>query len=173
MNAFAESQQISSKPTLESTTRAALLVFALEGQRYALPLEIAERVVPAVAVTSISQAPATVLGVINLHGEIVPVISGRKWFGWPERPVRLSDRMIIARMAGRKLALLVDDVIGVAARTGADEVRSNDLLPGLGSLASVVKGNDGLILLHHLDDLGLLARQIQPSQPGTAGTKTS
>lgn len=53
-------------PTLQSPVLR-LVVFSIEGQRYALPLNDVERVLPMVAVSPLPQAPAVVLGVINLH----------------------------------------------------------------------------------------------------------
>ena len=164
MNAFAELQQILSKSSLESSAKAALLLFTLGDQRHALPLSHIDRVVLAVAVTPLAGAPDPVLGVINLQGQIIPVISGRKWLGLPERPVQLNDRLIIALVAERKVAVLVDHVQGVVTHSSSDEVQSGDLLPGLSGPASVIKGDGGLILMHPLQDLELLTRRMEASK---------
>src|SRR5262245_21471826 len=60
-----------------------LFVFRLAEQHYALPLLTVERVLPMVAVSPLPQAPSLTLGVINLHGLVVPVLDLRRRFGLP------------------------------------------------------------------------------------------
>jgi purine-binding chemotaxis protein CheW len=99
-----------------------LVVFLLEGQRYALRLAAVERVVRAVEITPLPQAPEIVLGMINVEGRIVPVVNMRNRFGRPERAIELSDQFIIARTSRRAVALVVDSVNEVVACTEAQVV---------------------------------------------------
>jgi chemotaxis signal transduction protein len=96
-----------------------LVVFALEGQRYALALACVSRVVRAVAVTPVPHAPAGELGIINVQGEVLPVVDARWHFGLPSRGVRPGDRFIIATLGGRAAALVVDAVEGTLEPGGA------------------------------------------------------
>ena len=52
-----------------------LVAFNLEEQQYALPLRSVRRVIRSVEITALAKAPAIVLGIIDLQGEMVPVIS--------------------------------------------------------------------------------------------------
>jgi purine-binding chemotaxis protein CheW len=90
-----------------------LVLFALDGQRYALALERVRRVVRAVAITPLPGAPPIVLGVLDLGGEVIPAVSIRDRFGHPRREVGLSDHLVIATAGKRTVALLVDEVTGV------------------------------------------------------------
>lgn len=54
-----------------------LVVFGIEGQRYALRLGAVERVLPMATVSPLPKAPTVALGVINLHGQVVPVLNIR------------------------------------------------------------------------------------------------
>ena len=54
---------------------AQLVVFRLDERRYALPLAVVERVVRAVDVTPLPKAPPMVLGVIDVHGRVLPVLN--------------------------------------------------------------------------------------------------
>lgn len=99
-----------------------LLVFSLDDRRYALPLSVVERVVRAVEVTSVPDAPTTVKGLINVQGEVMPAIDMRGCLGLPEREVRLSDHLIVIRSDDRAAALMVDQVSGdLEALRGEDE----------------------------------------------------
>jgi purine-binding chemotaxis protein CheW len=135
------------------TMERPLVVFSLDGQRYALALERVERCFRAVAVTPLPQAPAIVLGIIDLGGQVVPVIDIRGRFGHPQREPRLSDHLVVARAGRRTVALLVDDTIGVIDGSTGKVVPAGEILPGLGSVDGAVKLDDGLILIHDLDRL--------------------
>jgi chemotaxis signal transduction protein len=52
-------------------------------ERYAIPLSAAERVFPMPAVSPLPKSPAITLGVINLHGSVIPVLDFRSRFGFP------------------------------------------------------------------------------------------
>ena len=57
--------------------RRTIVVFLVDGQRYALPLSAVDRAVRAVAVTPLPEMPPQVLGAINVHGRVLPVLSLR------------------------------------------------------------------------------------------------
>ncbi len=128
-----------------------LVVFALECQRYALPLAAAQTVARAVEVTPLPKAPAIVLGVINVRGQIIPVLDIRQRFGLPQREIDLSDQFIIARTAKRAVALVVDRVVGVLTRPAEFVIASDAIVPGLDYVHGVVKLDDDLIFIHDLD----------------------
>ena len=89
-----------------------LLVFYLDDRPYALPLSAVERAVRAVEVTTVADAPAPVMGLVNVQGEVMPTIDMRRYLAQPGRIVQLSDQMIVVRSGRRAAALLVDRVSG-------------------------------------------------------------
>jgi purine-binding chemotaxis protein CheW len=128
-----------------------LVVFALDGQRYALPLDTVERVVRMVNVTSLPKAPAIVSGVVNAGGQITPVVNMRKRCRLPERDVALSDQLIVARTARRPLALVVDTVLDVVECPRQDIIPAERILAEMEYVAGVVKLADGMLFIHDLD----------------------
>lgn len=127
-----------------------LLSFILGHQRYALRLDAVERAVRIVEITPLPQAPDIVLGVVNLHGQIVPVVDTRKRFGLPARRLTLDDHLIIARTPNRLLALLVDRVDHAIECAAADVTAAAEILPDMGYVAGVAKLADGTVLIHDL-----------------------
>ena len=87
-----------------------LVVFCLDELRIALRLTAVERVVRAVQVTRLPQAPEIVLGVINLQGRAIPIVDFRNRFHLGRREPRITDQMIIARTARRPVGLMADAV---------------------------------------------------------------
>lgn len=126
-------------------------VFALDGQRYALRLAAVDRVVRAVEINPLPQAPEIVAGVVNVKGEIVPIINVRRRFRLPEREVALTDQLVIAHTARRPVGLLVDAVTDVIEYPEQDIAGAEGILSGLDYVEGVVKLQDGLVLIHDLD----------------------
>ena len=90
-----------------------LVAFVIDGNRYALSLFAVERVLPLIAVSPLPKAPAIALGVINLHGEIIPMLDVRRRFGFPPRDYGASAHLVIARTARRTVALY-EEVLGTS-----------------------------------------------------------
>jgi purine-binding chemotaxis protein CheW len=128
-----------------------LLVFTLDEQKYALHLSAVERVVRVIEITSLPKAPEIVLGVINMHGRIIPVVDIRKRFRLKECEIGLSDQLIIANTATRPVALIVDFVTGVIEQSKGRIVRAEKIVPGTEYVEGVLKLDDGMVLIHDLD----------------------
>ena len=78
-----------------------LVVFHVEDARYAVRLEDVERVVAAVELVPLPDAPDLVLGVFNLQGNVVPAIDTRRRLRLPARETGVSDQFLVVRAAGR------------------------------------------------------------------------
>ena len=127
-----------------------LLVFTLDDWRYALELSIVERVYRAVAVTPLPDAPDIVLGVVNVRGNVLPVVDIRRRFRLPEKSLTPDDRLIIAHSTGRLVALVVDDVTGVVECAAKDITSASAIVPGMEYVEGVARLKDGMILIHDL-----------------------
>lgn len=128
-----------------------LLLFRLEERVYGLSITAVERVVNAVELTPLPGAPAAVLGAIDLAGNIVPVLDIRQRFGLPERDVRPSDQLVIARVSGRPAAFLIDEAVDVVERAHRGVTATSDVLPGLVHLAGLTTVDGSLVVIHDLD----------------------
>lgn len=128
-----------------------LFVWLLDGQRYGLPYAMVERVVRAVEVTPLPDAPALVLGMINVQGRLVPMIDVRARFALPAREVALADQIVLAQSARRQVAFFVDFVDGLVEYAEDAVVDAAHIAPGKGGVAGVLKFAGGLILIHDLD----------------------
>jgi purine-binding chemotaxis protein CheW len=80
---------------LQNSDTSKLVLFSLEEPRYALYLSAVERVIRSVEVTPLPKAPEIVIGVINIQGEIIPVIDIRKLFHLPIHEISIDDLFII------------------------------------------------------------------------------
>ena len=128
-----------------------LVVFRIAGQRYALNLSVIERVLCMVEVSPLPKAPAIVLGVINFHGRIIPAIDIRRRFGHSPSHYGLTSCLLVARTSRRKLALPVDEVIGVQEVSSENVALPDTVLPGTGLVAGIAALSDGVLLIHDLE----------------------
>lgn len=126
-------------------------VFTLGERRLGLPLGSVDRVLRAVAVTPLPNAPAVVRGVIDVHGEIIPVVDLHLRFGLPAREIALDDNLLIARTRLRKVALLVEQVAGVVEIDSGDIVAAEFVAPGVEHFRAVARLPDGIVLIQDLD----------------------
>ena len=133
------------------TKHSQIVVFTLDEPRYALNLAAVERVVRAVEVTLLPQVPEIVLGVVNVQGEIAPVVDIRKRLHLPAREMHLDDRLILARTSRRLVALLVDAVVGCRELTDREMVPADQILPGTEYIHGLAMLEDNLVLICDLD----------------------
>lgn len=126
---------------------AHIVTFRLAGQIYGLPLDNVERAVRMVAVTPTPESATGLCGVINIHGEVIPVLDLRSRLGRPFKEPGLDDRMLILRSGERAAAVTVDEVAEVMT------VSSREMEPATGTayesrlLAAVIRREEGLILM--------------------------
>jgi purine-binding chemotaxis protein CheW len=145
------------------------LIFSLDEHHYGVRISFVTRVIHVVEITPLPDAPGIVLGIFNLGGIVVPVISLRRRFKLPERAGRLGDRLIIARASrpgaggGRMIALAADAVIGVRDFSGQESFPADPILPGQENLEGLARTDLGIVLIYDLamflslDDEGVLA----------------
>ena len=136
---------------LNASAQIQLVVFTLDERHYALLLAAVERIVRAVEVTPLPNAPAIVLGVIDVEGRVLPVLNIRRRFSLPEREIRPVDQFLIAQTASRTVVLVVDEAQGVIERAQAEIIGSARIVPGLEQFQGVARLDDGLVLIHDLE----------------------
>jgi len=147
------------EPTLEKSNQ--LIVFTLGDQRYAVSLSAVARVARMADVTALPKAPDSVLGVVNVHGRISPVIDIRQRFRLPKRDLAVTDQMLLAHTTRRSVVLVVDAVTDVLDYSERDVVSPRDVLPGIEHVAGVIRLEDGLILIHDLDKFLSIEEEIR------------
>lgn len=146
-----------------------VLVFHIGPERYALPLAAVLRVLPAARLKALPGAPGYVGGLLDLHGEPVPVIDLSRLAGCPADAVRYDTRILLVDLpvAGqlRRLGLQAERVAGVEAL--ADTPLDPGVLaaPWLGAVAR--SGAGGLLQL--IEPARLLAPEVAALLFGTSG----
>lgn len=128
----------------------ALLEFAVDSQRYALPVGDVVEIVQAVAVTRLPVAPSIIEGIIDFRGRVVPVLDLRARFGLPPRQLDPSEHFIVARAGERVVAVRADEVADVSHVRLENVEPIADSVPHARHVAGVVKTATGVVLISDL-----------------------
>jgi purine-binding chemotaxis protein CheW len=89
------------------------VIFRIDQQRYALPLDHVTRAVRMVAITPIPDAPNSMLGIIAMAGQMLPVIDLRRLFGQAGNRPELQDILLIVQIQDQTVAVIVDEVLNI------------------------------------------------------------
>jgi purine-binding chemotaxis protein CheW len=90
-----------------------LVAFVLESEEFACDINDVREVLKMIRVTPLPRSLDFVEGVINLRGEVIPVIDLRKRFGLPKMERTDENRIIIVEVDDRMVGLIVDSVTEV------------------------------------------------------------
>ena len=132
-----------------------LIVFILDGKKFSLHLENIDRVIRAVDIVDLPKSPEIVLGIINVHGEIVPIINIRKKFNLTYKELSIEDKIIIVKTNKRKFGFVVDDIDGYFESTPHAVIKGESVWPGLDYIDEVVKLSDEMVLINNAENFFL------------------
>lgn len=136
---------------LSPKQRVEVVTFRLGSQIYAFPLAPVRQIIEMVTVTSLPQVNPMIVGVINFHGVIVPVINMRHLLGLEALPYNLHTPIILMNISKRLIGLIVDNVLDVLERSSDQVVETNKiLLEEMGEtplLKGLIQAQNGSILI--------------------------
>lgn len=84
--------------------------FSLDKGRYAIPVDSVVQIIRYEQITAVPTAPAYVKGVMNMRGEVIPIITIRERFGLPDLEPTRKNRIIVISCQNKSYGLLVDSV---------------------------------------------------------------
>jgi len=140
-----------------------VLVFHIGRERYALPLTAVLRVLPVARLKPLPGAPHYVPGLLDLHGEPVPVIDLSRLAGSPPDAVRYDTRILLVDVPAfgklRRLGLEAEHVAGVSDIDAALREGGVAAAPWLGAVAP--GGAEGGGMLQLIAPERLLAPEVE------------
>ena len=128
-----------------------VLAFSIGPDRYGLRLHAIARVLPLVELKQIPLAPTFVAGLMDLHGEPVPVIDLSRLAGFTPEQLWFDSRIVLVGYGARQLGLLAEHVIGI--ETVDDAALADSGVESAPFLGQVAAGAAGMLQLIEVDDL--------------------
>ena len=93
------------------------VIFSLEGNEYGIDISLVTTIEKSISMARVPRTPAYIMGVINLRGEIIPVVDMRTMFDYPQKADTEDTRIIVLTINETVVGIRVDAVAEVAALT--------------------------------------------------------
>ncbi|MBO5387455.1 MAG: purine-binding chemotaxis protein CheW [Lachnospiraceae bacterium] len=126
------------------------IMVKFDNEQYGIDIAYIDNIVRLQPITRVPHTQEYFLGIINLRGEIIPVMSLRRKFDLEDKDNTNSSRILIIKYEGNaKIGMLVDEVKEVVTLSDDDieKISSESPDSNRGYLAGVGKYNDTLITL--------------------------
>ncbi len=129
-------------------------VFTIENEEFGIELSRVVEIVRMQKSTPLPQVPSFVSGVINIRGDVIPLVDLRKRLS-VVNPPPLKMRIIITKIHDEKIGLLVDAVKEIVSIRNESIVSTPSFFKGLKSeyLLGIGKIADRLIIILNLNSL--------------------
>jgi len=127
-----------------------IFCFTLCDIHLAIPLNRIQKVVRAVAITPVPNAPHIFHGLVNFHGKIIPVINLRHRFNLKEIDVSPDQIFLIANTLERQVALVADAVEGVVISKNEDVYPAGFLNQPIEAFG-VLRSKEGMIFIYDIE----------------------
>ncbi len=95
----------------EASDELQLVSFSVEGQEYAVEIERVQEIVQVPeTIVHVPNAPASVLGLMNLRDRLLPLVSLRSLFGLPARELDEKSRIVVIGLGAAAVGVVTDSV---------------------------------------------------------------
>ncbi|MEI6206523.1 MAG: chemotaxis protein CheW [Desulfuromonadales bacterium] len=145
-----------------------LACFSLSNKLFAVDIMRIKEILLPPKLSSLPKASDLFDGVINLRGNVIPVMNMRKRFLMPEAGDDRPGKLLIVTLARQVLALMVDDVMEVITVPVDDIKPPIQMISGVGMefLLGVCLSNERVFMILDIDSL--LRFQEMPEVSKTA-----
>ena len=142
-----------SRAELEDSTN--LVTFRLGSGEYAIDIMQAKEIIKMEKITLIPNAPDFVEGVINLRGNIIPIIDLKKRFNLEEIEGDKNTGIIIVKIEDVDMGIIIDSISKVVSISNSDIQPPPPMLSGIGQkyIKGVGKLEDKLLVVLDLEKL--------------------
>lgn len=132
-----------------------LVSFKLDEIEYGIDILSVHEILRIPEITRLPNTPEYIKGVINLRGNVIPVVDIRLRFGMQQVALTELSRIIVVEIGEKLVGLLVDNVHQVIrlSRSRIDE--PHDLIEGISTefISGIGRLQDRLIVILRLDNI--------------------
>lgn len=148
---------------INSVEEFQMILFELGSTLYGINIENVSEIDKLEEITPLPKAPQYIEGIINLRGNVVPVIDLRKRFGLKSTERTKKSKIIVLILGKRLFGIIVDSVHEVVSLSSTDIEPSLPLASGLKAefINSIGKYNDKLIIILEIENIIKSAEAIK------------
>ncbi len=131
------------------------VIFRLGDEKYAVDILNVGGISEFREVTKVPNAPVFIDGIINLRGDIIPIVNLKKRFNIAEKKADSDTRIIINNIKGKDIGFVVDEASQVIKIDDADIEEAPDIIKGADRqyISGVGKVNDQIVILLNLEKI--------------------
>jgi purine-binding chemotaxis protein CheW len=130
-----------------------LISFMVGAEEYGLEILRVKEVIRVREITRLPRSPSFVKGIINLRGDVIPIIDLRDKFGLSAQEQTAMTRVIVVDVEGKLIGMVVDSASQVVRVPAAQIDPPPPVVGGLSAryVKGVGKLDDRLIILLNID----------------------
>ena len=139
-----------------------IVTFRIGEEYFGMPVGDVREIIRNTELFDVPGSGPDVRGVINLRGDVIPIIDLRKKFGLPEEMYADNTRVIVVEVEGKLMGIVVDSVSHVI-RIDESQIDKPPLLSGMSReyIMGVVKLDKRLIVLLNIDRILTTEEKIE------------
>ncbi|HKE37167.1 MAG TPA: chemotaxis protein CheW [Candidatus Baltobacteraceae bacterium] len=126
-----------------------LVSFRLGGEEYGVNIAQVQEIIRMVEITHVPRAPRFMEGVINLRGQLIPIIDLRTRFGMSRIDPTKSTRIVVTEIGNKRVGIVVDSVSEVLNIPIENVEDAPEMVAGVGTeyIQGVGKLGERLIIM--------------------------
>ncbi|HTU81861.1 MAG TPA: chemotaxis protein CheW [Candidatus Acidoferrales bacterium] len=126
-----------------------VVAFRLGGEEYGVDIAQVQEIIRLVEITHVPRAPHFMEGVINLRGQLIPIIDLRTRFGMSRIPATKSTRIVVTEIGSKRVGIVVDSVSEVLNIPLENIEGAPEMVSGVGTeyIQGVGKMDERLIIM--------------------------
>jgi purine-binding chemotaxis protein CheW len=154
------------------STTIQVVSFKLGSEEYGVDIAQVQEINRMVTITHVPRAPHFMEGVINLRGQLIPIIDLRARFGMPRVEHTKNTRIVVTEIGSKRVGMVVDSVSEVL-RLPVEQIEdAPEMISGIDTeyIRGVGKIEDRLIIMLDLSRVisGAERRELENADVETA-----
>lgn len=172
-------EQIENAFFMEEMDEEQMVVFRLAEEQFGVRINQVQEITKLSKITKVPRAPRYVEGVVNLRGDVIPVLDLRKRFELESKEYNQFTRIIVSDLNKKKVGIIVDEVLEVLRVSrrymeGAPEICQDQNIQRF--LEGIANLSERMIMMLNLENI-LQANEWQKlaemGEPRSASAKTA
>jgi purine-binding chemotaxis protein CheW len=133
------------------------VIFKVGAEEYAVPILKVNEIIrlKGIRITEVPNTKKYVVGIINLRGEVVPIMDLRMKFHMPKKEMDDNTRIMIVSIQGDSIGFLVDSVSEVAQIPSGDIIDPPEEVSDVDSkfITKIAKYSDRIFIILDVDSI--------------------
>ncbi|HHY81580.1 MAG TPA: purine-binding chemotaxis protein CheW [Clostridiales bacterium] len=131
------------------------VIFKTGAEEYAIPILKVNEIIrlKEINITEVPNTQKYIMGIINLRGEVIPIIDLRMKFNMPRKELDDSHRIIIVNFQEKSVGFMVDSVSEVAEIDEEDITQPPEEISDINSryITGIAKYKDRIFIILDID----------------------